>query len=87
MNRTLDDNLVKCPTFAPRKRIMAQLNTDAIDAVDGDTVENRILKFGSDPTILAGITRGPQNDHSYFFHDLLPRIYVDLVPSIHYCIL
>ena len=44
-----------------------------------DTVENRILKFGSDPTILAGVTRGPQNDHSYFFHDLLPRIYVDLV--------
>ena len=84
MNRTLDDNLVKCPTFAPRKRIMAQLNTDA---VDGDTVENRILKFGSDPTILAGVTRGPQNDHSYFFHDLLPRIYVDLVASIHYCIL
>ena len=58
-----------------------------IDAVDGDTVENRILKFGSDPTILAGVTRGPHNDHSYFFHDLLPRIYVDLVASIHYCIL
>ena len=31
-----------------------------IDAVDGDTVENRILKFGSDPTILAGVTvQGP----------------------------
>ena len=85
MNRTLDDNLEKCPTFAPPKRIMAQLNTDAqmrIDAVDGDTVENRILKFGSDPTILAGVTRGPQNDHSYFFPDLLPRIYVDWVAPI-----
>ena len=58
-----------------------------IDAVDSDTVENRILKFGSDPTILAGVTRGPQNDHSYFFHDLLPRIYVDLVAPIHYYII
>ena len=59
-----------------------------IDAVDGDTVEIRILKFGSDPTILAGVTRGPQNDHSKFvFHDLLQFMYVNLGASIHYYII
>ena len=57
-----------------------------IDAVDGDTVGSRILQFGSDPRILAGVTRGPQNDHSELFHDLLQYIYVDLVASIHYYI-
>ena len=56
-----------------------------IDAVDGDTVENRILKFGSDPTILVGVTRGPQNDHSYFFHDLLTylRRFSCVYPLLH----
>ena len=53
-----------------------------IDAVDGDTVENRILKFGSDPTILAGVTRGPQNDH-IFFHDLLPHVYLRRFSSVY----
>ena len=58
-----------------------------IDAVDGDTIGSRILQFGSIPTILAGITKGPQNDHSHFFtNHLLQFIYVDLVAPIHYYI-
>ena len=59
-----------------------------IDAVDGDTVGSRILKLGSIPTILAGVTRGPQNDHSKFvFHDMLHFMYVNLGASIHYYII
>ena len=59
-----------------------------IDAVDGDIVESRILQFGSDPTILAGVTRAPQNDHSKFvFHDLLQCMYVNLGASIQYYII
>ena len=59
----------------------------SIDAVCGDTVESRILKFGSDPTMLAGVNRGPQNDHFKFvFHDLIQFMYVNLGASIHYYI-
>ena len=59
-----------------------------IDAVDGDTVGSRILQFGSIPTILAGVTRSPQNDHFKFvFHDLLQFIYVNFGASIHYYII
>ena len=58
-----------------------------IDAVDGDTVVSRILQFGRDPRILAGVTRGPQNDHSKCVHGLLQFIYVNLVASIHYYIM
>ena len=54
-----------------------------IDAVDGDTIGSRILQFGSIPTILDGVTRGPQNDHSNVFtNHLLQFIYVDLVAPI-----
>ena len=59
-----------------------------IDAVDGDTVESRILQFGSDPTILAGVTRGPQNDHSKFVFSRSVTIYVRkfrcVYPLLHY---
>ena len=58
-----------------------------IDAVDGDTIGSRTLQFGSIPTILAGVTRGPQNDHSNVYtNHLLQFIYVHLVAPIHYYI-
>ena len=47
-----------------KKLVDLTQNDPDIDAVDGDTIVSIILEFGSIPTILAGVTRGPQNDHS-----------------------